>query len=81
MKNANKFRRNQLILAIIFITIGIASSWGMVEVVYESYEYATPISNEPYEIELFGPKEPVFKFNYDYEKRFLYDSEKETTNC
>lgn len=81
MKPANKFRRNQLILAIIFITIGISGAWGMVEIAYQPYEYTISITDMSSEPELFGPKKPEFKFNYDFERRFKYDPDKETINC
>lgn len=89
MKNANKFRRNQLILGLIFTAIGIIGAWGMVEIAYSSYEYSAPINRYfiapestvlPFAPELFGPKK--FDQNaWEFQERFEYKSWKETINC
>jgi hypothetical protein len=62
------------------MTIGIAGAWGMVEVLYQSYEYAAPISGMSYEPELFGPKAPE-QYDWKYENRFEYNKYNIFVNC
>lgn len=89
MKAANKFRRNQLILGLIFAAIGIWGAWGIVEIAYSSYDYpiisADPEYDEVFDKyhNLFKPKKPI-KYQgpeWNYLFRFLYNPYKKTINC